>query len=310
MTAGSLSVENSGTALRFACAEARQILLELAAAKLGVAVANLSVSDGTVTGSGQGHLLGARTRSEPGARGLGPGEAEATRAAQDSRPQHPAPRHPGQDDGRRRLRAGLAASRHGAWPRGAAATLWRQARQLRRGQGQGHAGSHRGGARRQLSRRGGAARGAGHQCAARADRVRQVVGRLRAARSGDAVRAAHVPAQRGQGDRREGRARAGRRQGDRGDVPSALSGACRDRALLRGGRVQGRQAYGLDPQPGRLPAACHPRQGARSGAARHPLHPRRRRRLLRPQRRRRRRLRRRHAGARRQWAAGAAAMDA
>ena len=45
-------------------------------------------------------------------------------------------------------------------------------------------------------------------------------------------------------------------------------------------------------------------------AARHPLHPRRRRRLLRPQRRRRRRLRRRHAGARRQWAAGAAAMDA
>src|SRR5262245_59338739 len=51
-TAGSLSVENSGTALRFACAEARSILLELAAAKLGVAVANLSVSDGTVTGSG------------------------------------------------------------------------------------------------------------------------------------------------------------------------------------------------------------------------------------------------------------------
>jgi CO/xanthine dehydrogenase Mo-binding subunit len=34
MTAGSLSVENSGTALRMACAEARQILLELAAAKL------------------------------------------------------------------------------------------------------------------------------------------------------------------------------------------------------------------------------------------------------------------------------------
>jgi CO/xanthine dehydrogenase Mo-binding subunit len=53
MTAGSLSVENSGTALRFACAEARQILLDLAAAKLGVAVASLSVSDGTITGSGK-----------------------------------------------------------------------------------------------------------------------------------------------------------------------------------------------------------------------------------------------------------------
>ena len=37
MTAGSQSVENSGTALRYACAEARQILLGLAAAKLGVA---------------------------------------------------------------------------------------------------------------------------------------------------------------------------------------------------------------------------------------------------------------------------------
>jgi CO/xanthine dehydrogenase Mo-binding subunit len=52
MTAGSLSVENSGTALRFACAEARAILLERAAAKLGVAVASLSVADGTITGSG------------------------------------------------------------------------------------------------------------------------------------------------------------------------------------------------------------------------------------------------------------------
>jgi CO/xanthine dehydrogenase Mo-binding subunit len=53
MTAGSLSVENSGTALRFACAEARQILFDLAAAKLGVPVAKLSVSDGTMTGSGK-----------------------------------------------------------------------------------------------------------------------------------------------------------------------------------------------------------------------------------------------------------------
>jgi nicotinate dehydrogenase subunit B len=52
MTAGSLSVENSGTAVRMACAEARQILLELAAARLGVSVASLSVSDGMVTGSG------------------------------------------------------------------------------------------------------------------------------------------------------------------------------------------------------------------------------------------------------------------
>ena len=51
-TAGSLSVEHSGTALRFACAEARQILLHAAAAKLGVAASDISVSDGTCVAAG------------------------------------------------------------------------------------------------------------------------------------------------------------------------------------------------------------------------------------------------------------------
>jgi len=50
MTAGSQSVENSGTALRYACAEARQILLGLAAAKLGASADRLTVSDGTISG--------------------------------------------------------------------------------------------------------------------------------------------------------------------------------------------------------------------------------------------------------------------
>ena len=49
MTAGSLSVEQSGTALRFACAEAREILMSAAAAKLGVARADLTITDGTIT---------------------------------------------------------------------------------------------------------------------------------------------------------------------------------------------------------------------------------------------------------------------
>lgn len=49
MTAGSQSVENSGTALRFACAEARSILLGIAAKKLGVAPGELSVADGVVS---------------------------------------------------------------------------------------------------------------------------------------------------------------------------------------------------------------------------------------------------------------------
>src|SRR5256712_846298 len=48
-TAGSLSIEQSGTALRFACAEARDVLVSAAAAKLGVPAADLKVSDGAVS---------------------------------------------------------------------------------------------------------------------------------------------------------------------------------------------------------------------------------------------------------------------
>src|SRR5437870_2243058 len=48
-TAGSQSVENSGTALRLAGAEARAILLELAAKRLNVSADTLKVSDGTIS---------------------------------------------------------------------------------------------------------------------------------------------------------------------------------------------------------------------------------------------------------------------
>ncbi len=48
-TAGSQSVENSGTALRMAGAEARAILLDLAAKRLGVAADALSVADGVIS---------------------------------------------------------------------------------------------------------------------------------------------------------------------------------------------------------------------------------------------------------------------
>jgi nicotinate dehydrogenase subunit B len=51
-TAGSQSVENSGTAVRFACAEARDILVNAAAAKLGVAAAGLTVNDGVCMAPG------------------------------------------------------------------------------------------------------------------------------------------------------------------------------------------------------------------------------------------------------------------
>jgi len=62
-TAGSLSVENSGTALRFACAEARQILLGLAAGKLGAPADRLTVADGTISG-GSGKVTYAELAKE------------------------------------------------------------------------------------------------------------------------------------------------------------------------------------------------------------------------------------------------------
>lgn len=51
-TSGSQSIENCGTALRFAGAEARSILLERAAAQLGVAVAALKIENGVVIAPG------------------------------------------------------------------------------------------------------------------------------------------------------------------------------------------------------------------------------------------------------------------
>jgi nicotinate dehydrogenase subunit B len=52
VTSGSLSIQDSGTALQFACAEARSLLLAAAATRLGVDADTLQVSDGTVQGPG------------------------------------------------------------------------------------------------------------------------------------------------------------------------------------------------------------------------------------------------------------------
>jgi len=48
VTSGSLSIQESGTALRYACAEARAIYLEAAAARLGVPAASLAIADGEI----------------------------------------------------------------------------------------------------------------------------------------------------------------------------------------------------------------------------------------------------------------------
>jgi len=55
VTSGSLSVQESGTALRYACAEARAIYLEVAAARLGKPADRLQVIDGEIVAVGGAH---------------------------------------------------------------------------------------------------------------------------------------------------------------------------------------------------------------------------------------------------------------
>lgn len=52
VTSGSLSVQQSGRALRHVCAEVRQIFLELASERLGVEIDALNIEDGTISGPG------------------------------------------------------------------------------------------------------------------------------------------------------------------------------------------------------------------------------------------------------------------
>jgi len=52
VTSGSLSVQHSGRAIRFACAEIRKIFLDAAAERLGVKPDVLTISDGAISGPG------------------------------------------------------------------------------------------------------------------------------------------------------------------------------------------------------------------------------------------------------------------
>src|SRR4051812_40846834 len=52
VTSGSLSIQQSGRALRHACAEVRRIFLQQAAERLGVDIGALDIEDGTISGPG------------------------------------------------------------------------------------------------------------------------------------------------------------------------------------------------------------------------------------------------------------------
>src|SRR5580693_3700407 len=66
VTAGSLSVKDSGSALRQACAQARDLLLAAAAAKLGVSHATLAVADGQIRTADGPTGLSYWTLAQPG----------------------------------------------------------------------------------------------------------------------------------------------------------------------------------------------------------------------------------------------------
>ena len=70
VTSGSLSVQQSGRAIRQACAEVRQIFLDAASDRLGVGIDALDVDDGTISGPGNvsDQLLGTRRRGFAGPR--------------------------------------------------------------------------------------------------------------------------------------------------------------------------------------------------------------------------------------------------
>src|SRR4029078_48042 len=52
LTEASLSIQQSGRALRHACAEVRRIFLQQAAERLGVDIDALDIEDGTISGPG------------------------------------------------------------------------------------------------------------------------------------------------------------------------------------------------------------------------------------------------------------------
>jgi CO/xanthine dehydrogenase Mo-binding subunit len=56
MTSGSQSITDGGVALRYAAAEARDLLLQRAAARLGVSLEQLSVTDGVITARSGGNI--------------------------------------------------------------------------------------------------------------------------------------------------------------------------------------------------------------------------------------------------------------
>ena len=123
VTAGSLSVQDSGSALRQVCAQARDLLLDAAAARLGVAHAELTVADGQIRAADGPTGLSYWTLAQPGMLDRPadvPVPSRPPGAVVRGRAQRPAAGHPGQGDRTSAVPARSGPAGHGLRPGGAA----------------------------------------------------------------------------------------------------------------------------------------------------------------------------------------------
>ena len=188
-TSGSRSIEESGAAIRAACAEARDILIKLAAERLDWSFDQLGVQDGVVYAPGMrtisyAALAGSVDLHRPA---TGKVSAGAGRRPPHRRQACCAPRYPGQGHWRGSLCAGPAAARHAARARGTAAALSRHSREGRHRRRQAPARRAGRGARRLVPRRDRRARRTGGAGARASGAQRRVDRRRRPARSPQAL---------------------------------------------------------------------------------------------------------------------------
>ena len=132
-TSGSHSMQDSGTAIQNAAAQARELLLAEAAKRLDVSIDTLQSEDGVVIAPdgrrlSYGELVSGdmlHVQAQPSSKLKDPSTLKVMGQS--------IPRgHSRESDGRGRLCTGLAALRHGACTRGAPAKLWSTTRRLRR----------------------------------------------------------------------------------------------------------------------------------------------------------------------------------
>ena len=314
MTVGSMSIEESGTAMRLVAAEARQHLLELAAQRLRVPVGRPRGRRRHGARARRGptrehDLLGAARRPRLRARRDGRGRREAARGAPHRRQAGPAHRPARQAD-RRRVPAGPRARGSAVRSRPATAEPGRAARRARRRAGARAAGRARGRARR-LASSAWSPSARSRRCA-RASGSRRTRAGARRRRCPDTSDALRAPAARS-------RARAfrvvdgtparepvpayvarRRRAHDARARATCAPTRCTRRSVRRRRSRSWTATCSRSGRTARASPIAAPRARAALGVDRRARarDPRRRAGLLRPQRRRRRRARRRAAGAR------------